>query len=1176
MIRSLTGALLLSLIGLSIGGAPTAAAAQDFRATISGQVVDSSGAAIPGATVKARRNGTNESVEAVTNSTGYYTLPYLNPGEYTIEATATGFAPLKREKIVLRVADKLNLPLTLTVGQVSEEVTVTGQQEIIQTASADRGLVFDPVKTQEYPLNGRQSYMLMALTPGVIFTQEEFGATGFSGTRGWDVNGSYRINGGRTGTNQFLLNGAPISTTGTWQLAPNVEAIQEFKVMTNTYDAQYGRTGGGTVNTTLKSGTNAWHGSVFEFFRNSVLDANTTQNNRIGAPRGKHITHQFGGVVGGPLRKDKDFVFFSLEMFREIVPFPVVTSTPPLDLRDGKNFTKYGIKIYDPLTTHLCGSKPTDPKNCFGTYIRDPFPNNEIPADRISPIGRKILSLYPAPNSPGLTQNFTASGNVGRYRYHQPMVRFDHIFNDKNRMYIVYTYQNGFEDRSGNGFPPPAQTGDIISNRQDRNFILDYTRVLSPATVLDMRLSVGRFDSTFPDGQRSFDFTADQLGMNIPHAPTVDRNTAPRINLSSYASIIGNSYSFSADNQIDFAPSITQTRGRHTLHYGFEWARVARANSGPGRANGEFTFNNSLTQQYADRGQGSLDGYSIASLLLGYADSGFIDWNDSTYRINHYLAGYIQDDWKVSPKLTLNLGLRYDVQIPFVERFNRVNAGFDFNVKNPLSDQIIARWRQLKAEYDALPPSEKGGDTRPYPDPPAEIRGGLVFPTEDNRRTYDTQWWNFQPRLGFAWNFTPKTVMRGGFGIYYRFASQGNLTTGFNQRTNYQSRSTTAPVPGVPSGGLTGPFSLQNPFPNGIIAPTGDDLGLLTNVGRGISFDGRDLKIPRSYMFSFGFERELPFGMVAEISYAGNRTVHDTLGIQWDNPPLEIYQAGQADRILLQRRLPNPFYGILPANSDFGAGTTIDAFNLYRPFPIFNGVFENTNPQGKYWYDALQTRLEKRVLSGGNAGVLTFVVSYTFSKTFEANHRLNDWNLREPPVHEIDFQDKTHSFALSGVWDLPVGSGRRFFNNPGKVVGALINGWQTNWIFTYYSGYPVGRPNAWFVCDSYKVPNPTEDQWFNNNKSCYVERPPYFLRDTDDRFSDIRNPAKPQLNFSVAKNVRWNERYGLQFRVESFNLTNTPILRGPNTDFRSPDFGKLPKAQNNFPRLVQLALKITF
>src|SRR5438270_7754044 len=261
--------------------------AQDFRATLTGSVTDPSGAAVPNATVKATNIANNATKEVKTTSEGVYTIPYLDPGEYNVEAIATGFQGLKRAGITLQVAQKMNLPLQLTVGQMNQEITVTGQQEVIDTADSSRGLVFDPIKTQEYPLNGRQTYMLMALTPGVVFTQEQFGASGFSGTRGWDVNSSYKINGARTGENLFLLNGAPISDNGgSWQLAPNVEAVQEFKVMTNTYDSSYGRFGGGVVNTTLRSGGNHWHGDVFEYWRNRLLDANTFQNNAQGLTKG--------------------------------------------------------------------------------------------------------------------------------------------------------------------------------------------------------------------------------------------------------------------------------------------------------------------------------------------------------------------------------------------------------------------------------------------------------------------------------------------------------------------------------------------------------------------------------------------------------------------------------------------------------------------------------------------------------------------------------------------------------------------------------------------------------------------------------------------------------------------------------------------------------------------------
>lgn len=859
-----------------------------------------------------------------------------------------------------------------------------------------------------------------------------------------------------------------------------------------------------------------------------------------------------------------------------MVPFPIVSSVPPLDLRDGKNFSKYGIKIYDPLTTRLCRPGIDTPAGqpCFGTYIRDPFPNNEIPPDRLSPIGKAILNLYPAPNAPGLTQNFFATGNLGRYRYNQPMGRFDHVFNDKTRMYFVFAYQNGYEFRNNNGFPEPAIVANYNSNRRTHQYVFDITHVISSTKVVDVRLSFGRFAQRFPDGNLDSDFTVDGLGIRMPVVPTVEKQLPPRINLSSYNSIIGNTYSFSADTQIDFAPSVSHTIGRHTLHYGFEWARIARASMGPGRANGEFSFTNGFTQQYADRGQGAFDGSGIASLLLGYPASGFIDWNDSAYRINQYYAAYIQDDWQVRPDLTLNLGLRYDVQVPFVERFNRVIRGFDYNVKNPLSDQVLARWRELKAQYDATNPRY------PYPDPPAELRGGILFADEKHRRTYATEWWNIQPRLGFAWRFAERTVLRGGFGVYYRFASQGNLSTGFSQRTNYLAQSPFAGVPGVPSAtGVTGPYSLQDPFPDGVVSPKGRSLGLLTNIGQFVGYDGRTLKIPRSYIYSLGIERELPFQMVLEVSYSGNKTIHDVIccsGVYYDEPPPRLFASAQADPILFNRQLPNPFYGILPASSDLGRGQTLSAYNLYRPYPLFNGIIEYNVPGASFRYDAMQTKLEKRVLGGQRTGILTFVVSYTWSKHFENNHRLNVWDNNEPLAHDLEYQDKTHSFAFSGVWDLPFGEGRALFSKPSRHLGWLLNGWQVNWILTYYSGYLVDKPNLLFNCGDYKADPQTPDRWFNNDKNCYQLLPPFARREALFRFSWIRQPSKPQLNISLAKNIRLSERYGLQLRAESFNVTNTPILKGPDTNFFSPNFGRLFPDQKNFPRIVQLAAKFTF
>ncbi len=972
----------------------TFAFAQEYRATILGQVTDPSGAGIPNATVKATRVDTHVSTEVKASSNGVYSIPFLNPGTYDVEASAPGFAALKRENIVLLTADKLNLPLKLQVGQINQEVTVVGQQEVINTGDASRGLNFDEIKTQEYPLNGRQTYMLLALTPGVIFTQEAFGATGFSGTRGWDVNSSYMINGGRTGTSQFLLNGAPISDKGgSWQLAPNVEAVQEFKVMTNTYDAQYGRFTGGVVNTTLKSGTNGWHGDVFEYFRNRVFDANLVQNNRIGAGKGAHNQHQFGGVVGGPIRKDKDFVFYSQESWREITPFGKVSNVPVLDLRDGQHFDEFNIQIFNPYSSHLCNSK-TEP--CGGTiqpggastYIRDPFPENKIPQSMISPVAQKILSFYPAPNTSGLQQNFTAPANTGHYHYNQPMGRWDHIFGPNDRFYALVTYQHGYEFRNSTGFPPPIAEGEIFSQRTDQNYIASWTHVMGPNKVLDVRASLGRFTSIFP---RISDYSATPqktLGMtNMIHAPSVTFNVLPTFTMDDYTRFANNTIDWSTYNQLNIAPTLAITKSRHSLHFGFDFMYTAKGDSSTGNANGQFNFNRNQSRQLSSRSQGSKDGDPVASLLLGLPDGGGIDYRDKFYRTRPYYAFFVQDDWKISEHLTLNLGLRYDLNIPWLERYNRLNAGFAATTVNPNSDAIIANWIKLKAAYDANPTGKY-----PYPDPPKAIYGGLLFAGKNGqpRRTYDTDWTNIAPRIGIAWQLTPKTVLRAGGGLFYRAQTQENTTTGFTQTTSYKN-SLDGITPSAKS--VNGAYSLVDPFPDGLLPVAGSSLGLLTNIGNGISYDSRKVPMPRSYQYSFGIQRELPGSIVAEVSYTGNYSVHDTYGLAIDDAgaltPLALSYRAQAiaDTLFYDQQLQNPLFGVVPTNVSFG-NATIRRENLLRPYPEFNGVTANTIPKVHYRYDALQVGIQKRAFSSKNAGVLTFVLSYTFSKGFEQNHRL--------------------------------------------------------------------------------------------------------------------------------------------------------------------------------------------
>jgi hypothetical protein len=1147
--------------------------AQDFRATITGQVSDPSKAAIPDAIVKATQRSTGAVTQAKTNQDGYFTLTYLQPSTYDIEVSADGFSKSLRQNVTLLVAEKLDLPFTLQVGEMTQAVTVSADAIEVQSADASGGLNFDSMQTSEYPLNGRQVYMLMDLSPGVLFTQEQFGVSGFSGTRGWDVNGEYVMNGGVKGSNSFTLNGAPISVSGSWQLAPNVDAIQEFKVMTNTYDASIGRTGGGSVNTTLKSGSNAWHGTLFEYHRNAIFDANYTQNNRVGAPRGKHITHQYGGTLGGKVRRDKEFVFFSFEGFRERVPFPVVSSTVPLDMRDGQHFDPYKIKIYDPLTARACvpGVDTTSvTTGCYSPYQREPFPGNVIPQNRISPVGQKILSLYPAPNMPGQQQNFVASNNTGRYFYDQPMGRWDRIIDDKTRLNGIVTFQHGEEYRNQNGFPGLAAYGNIHSQRTNFNSIASFTRILSPSAILDARLSFGRFTSFFPEGELSYQENVKTLGMDkMPHAPTSTFDVPPRIGVDQFTDVIGNSYSWSTDNQWNFVPTITLTRGTKTIRFGADFVYIGRGSTNSGRANGQFNFTRKYTQRYPLRGIDKYDGAGIADLLIGNPGSGYIEYNDTYYRTWPYFGFFVQNDWKIRRKITLNLGLRYDVQIPFVERWNRINSGFDFNAKNPLSDAVLARWATLKSQYDAT-----SGQRFSYPDAPSVLLGGKTFVDPNGpRRTYNTDWTNIQPRFGIAYLMTRQTVLRGGFGIYHRTVAQGNYTDGFNQRTDYID----SLDGGInPTSGLTGPYSLVDPYPNGIIAPSGRDLGLQTNVGRGVSLDGRQRPLPTTFQYSFGIQRRVS-NILFDVSYVGSYTNHDSMSQELDYYPWNIFMAGQKYNNFLDRTVPNPFYGILPSNSTFGASPNIAAKELYRPYPLFSGISISTQPWSKYRYDSIQLRVEKRFFGNrAKTGGLTAVFSYTFSKNFEANHRLNSWNLNEQPIHELVSYDKPQNISFHGVWDIPFGRGRYFYRRPNRFTDPMVSGWNINWIYRYISGNPVSKPDALFFCNSYIEPNQDKFNWFNNDPTCYRGRAGYTLRTVEDRFANIRQPDMPSLNVTASKTFRLTERWSLNFRLEAFNVLNKPLFGGPNTDFRNAQFGQLPISQQNFPRVMQVSGRFIF
>jgi Carboxypeptidase regulatory-like domain len=1225
-------------------------------ATLTGTVTDPSGAAVPNAAVKATNAATNQVRDTKTNGQGLYSIPYLDPGVYTLEVTAAGFTTSRRSEITLAVSQLLNLPVQLTIGQAATEVTVTGQQQTIDTEDADRGLVFDPLKTQDLPLNGRQSYMLLELTPGVIFGQQQFGASGFSGTRAWDVTNEYKFNGARqgNGNNVFMMNGSVISDNGSqWDFAPSVDSIQEFKAVTTTYDASLGHEAGGAVNSTIKSGTNNWHGTLYDYVRNSVLDANYFQSNVAGQAKGRLEVNQFGGTMGGPVRKDKDFMFLSYEGYQEAIPFPGAgTTTIPNDLRSGQNFSNYGITVYDPLTTIPCTTGTTGPTPCSGsqgsTYWRTPFPGNVIPTNRVSPVAEKILSYVPGPNTTGtgvgnLNNDFFNTNNEGRYWYNQPIGRWDHVIGDKDKFSVLFSEFHGFEYRSTNGFPPPVVgSGNIDNNRTFTGLNLGETHVISPNLLLDVKASYFRFVQLTPGyTEEAQSITPASVGMTgMIHAPTVDTSVIPNINIGGFASPLfgSGSYSWSPYNSWQLLPSLSWQKGRHSLRFGFEAHYEAKGNVAPGNAYGTLTFGSGLTQQASDHASttnGGADTYlGLASFLLGVPTSGSIDNNASYYLSRPYFAGYMQDTWRATNHLTIDIGLRYEVQIPYLERYNRQAEQFNISAVNPASPQILANWAADAASYNATNPKY------PYPTPPSAIYGVWQFAGQNGlpERTRYTDWTNAAPRIGFAYRLRDKTVIRGGFGVFYQSDTKNNNSqTGFSVTSPYITTFTGGQYPSAcvnplvsgnacANGTPTGPYSIVNPFPTGLAQPTGPAAGALANLGNSPNGDMLHYKIPRTYQYSLGIQRQLPGAIVLDVSFAGNYNLYTDYGQNYGNPQdaagIALQQQAINDPTIISRQVPNPFVGVVPTNFGLGSSATVAAATLYNNYPLWDtgqnltGGFTQNDVAGEVFRsDALQVRVEKRAFgsAGSKTGVMTFVFAYTFNKEYALLCCIGQsWQTNtaaslqlspngqtatlvthpETPKQNLSYQfdsaNQPQDFAFNGVWDLPIGKGRSYLNGVTGVADKIASGWRFDYILTYISGNPVSLPQAINFCGQYtNYVDPTTGatlpqsnaHWFNNNPKCYQAFPTNAINTAlPPRFSgNVEQPTAPQLSIALTKTTTIKEHYNLTFRAESFNVTNTPILGNvQSTTFTSATFGVIPNSQNNFPRNVQLALKLQF
>lgn len=1172
--------------------------AQEFRGTLSGHVLDPTGAVITNASVVAVNKATNQSYSVATTSAGQYQIPYILPGTYTVTVKAPGFKTQVQNNVVLQAGESPVLDFKLEVGAASQTVSVTATAPLLDAENAVGNSVLSEREIENVPMPGRQIYNMIGTTPGSQFLQTQFGAKGYSGTRGWDVSNNYVLGGGVQGYQQFSLNGSNITQqnngTGTWQIAPNIDALQEVNIQSTDYDARFGRSSGGFVNLVMKSGTNSFHGDLYDYLQNGHLNANNFENNLNGIPRQLVHENQFGGTFGGPVIKDKVFFFGSFEGYVENIPFTTLTSVPPAYLRpqsgQGVNFTQTGYTIYDPNSTYCSTGAPI--LNCTGAgakLLRKPFPNDTIPASMINPIGAALLNLYPAPNANGsaLFNNYIA--NVpDKYRYWQPMARVDYDTSDVTRWYSLFAFQHGTEFRNVSGFPPPAENGNINTMRQELMASQDMTHVFSPTLLVDVKATFSRFQDHFPNGPLTSSITPQSIGLNMPKIPTTDRNLLPEITMNSYPQVVGNNVSNDVYNNYILDVDFTKTHGAHTFHFGgeaayYQWGTPLSV----GRPNGHFYFGTQYTQ--ADpftRGTvpGVQDGMGVADMLLGYPDNGAVDYNASQWTHFPTMAIYGQDDWHITRRLTINLGLRYDVQ--FGLRGLNLNRGLCLTCVNPITNDPIY---QANVAKDTPAWNSVGL----FPNV-STVTGGVLFAGKNGQPAdaYNTDYSNIGPRFGFAYQLTSKTVIRGGYGMMYAVGLEGGSTVGASQSTPYTASLNDNITP-------DNYFASGNPFPNGFITPLGASGGLLTAVGNGASFDFPGRRIPRSQQVSLGVQRELPFDMLLDVRYMGNFT-NRLRTTAWNGSQGSIWLNGTWDQGLLNEaianpnlfrsQVPNPFYGVpeIPASTYLGSHKTIPFYYLTLPWPEFPGPLgQYDDPLGRSYYNALQVQVNKRFSKG-----VSFRADYTYSKTMVAGGYLNGWPYQDKNMlYEIGGVDRTHVFTLTGVYDLPSiksqAAGMR-------LLGAVVNHWRLSNVLVAETGFPEGLPGGMYVSNHSYTPDGGSSihEWIyncnNDPTACWkTSLPPFTLSQNPGRISTLRLPQVPNLDLTIERDFPITERWKLQFRAEGDNVTNSVLFPGPDTNpFDGPPkkqangswtgFGTIQPFQNNFPRIIKLSLKLFF
>jgi hypothetical protein len=1198
---------LLLTFAVLVGGA----FGQEDRGRINGLVTDPSGAVVPMAKVMLLNESTGVGLHTVADSAGAYIFEFVQPGVYTVSAESPGFKQFKATHVRVEVAAHIGVPIKLEVGAQTQEVTVEGTGGArLRTEDAVLGYTVEARSTVELPILYSNPFELQLLAPGVTSTTLVSNHTYEGGTE------SAKIDGSQSGQTEFTLDGAPETRNGgavTTAYIPSRDFIQEFRLITSPYDASLSHTSGGSIDTSLKSGTSQYHGSASWFYQPAGVDAPQFSLGPTSAPSNQY--HRESAEVDGPSLRQKLFFFAGYENQFNQQAASTTTQTVPTDAEKKGDFSALlplgttlsntvtctghtaapynSYQIFDPYST-------TPDPNCPGQYTRTPVPGNILTnVMPIDSVAAKILSYYPEPTGSAVvgvngTNNFVSNAqNVDHYW--SVASRLDYTLSDRQRVFGHYI--TSIRTQPGKNEFFPGASGQTLTLKNNA-VILDYVNTLNPTTVLDVRYSFTRFTTVTSLDAKT---TSTELGIN-PNAiagANPEASGFPEVKVTGFATLGNSDPGFEADNIHVGQISLSKSLNRHQVKFGGEW-REYQANQF--NSSGEhFVVNAEGSYTKGPENSGATTatiGQALASLEFGQSEGSSETLNAATANDTDYWAGYFQDDWKATPKLTINMGLRYEYGSPIRERYNKSITGFNFGATNPIAAQAQSKYATLYGASAANP-------TTAYYVAPGNfnVNGGLTYATPGgkNQNLWVGQKKNFSPRIGLAWNPTPKLVVRAGYGIFYshlaEYVQYGNAV-GFSQTTN------TVPTA---DGGLSFIATLENPFPNGLVQPSGAANGLLQSVGSSITFFPQHPNTPYNERYSFGVQYQLPADMIFEADYVGSSGYHIRITRDYDPVPnslLSTDTSRTAAQTAINTRLThlsaNPFQGItIPGNPSLASSTTIANSQLAKPYPEFTGITA-TDTSGFSTYNALQLSLQKRFSHGFNTSV-----SYSKSRALDAITFLNAGDAK--PWYGVSNGDYPEVLSVSAIYELPFGKGKPFFGSAHGVVGEAIRGFQIEGTYRVQSGQPLTfsntgailRPGA-TLADVGNTSKKTYLNWFNtaafvNNiagaatdprqgvsidsdctlhpTTCYTNTVlESNVRTYPLRFNNVRQDYQDLLNVGALKKFTVKERVNMVVRAEALNALNHPVYNAPSTDPSSNTFGQI-TGFGNTARILQFAVE---